>query len=89
MVSPYKKAYADLSVEEKDMVDTSQQVLKDGNTLHGLGKDDLSHIEYAVGLALTMLGDLYEGDPLAIAIEIGLDDEGFFATFITKEEESE
>jgi len=85
----YKKPYAELDEHELEILETARQVLVDGNRLYGMTKDDVSHIEYAIGLVLSSLGELYEGDALATVVEIGVDEGGNFVTFIMNDDLNE
>jgi hypothetical protein len=86
MENPYKKD--ELTKEEQDFLDTAQQILVDGNILYGIDVDDISHIEWAVGLVVASLKKLQDNNSIATMIEIGKDESGFFVAFSLNAEEA-
>lgn len=67
--------------KEESIQLASKEILKNGDRLHG---EDLQHIEFAVGLALAELQELYSTKKKTIAtlIELGVDDTGPFISFV-------
>jgi hypothetical protein len=81
MNTPYKKI--ELDETDKAILEASKEVLKNGDKLYGTLPDDLSHIEWAVGLALHELHEVLDNkQSIATLIEIGVDQAGYFISFL-------
>ncbi len=61
----------------------AQEILASGKALRGDHPEDVAHIEYAVGLVVSTLNRLQEGDTRVLTlVEFGKDDEGLFVSYI-------
>lgn len=84
LATPFNKTLDTLESDEQAILEASLAVLAAGDRLYGINQEDTSHIAYAVGLTLHELKAVYaqEHKPLMTAVEIGLDESGWFVSFI-------
>lgn len=78
--SIFKKDFDSLTDDEKELVSMARHVLYNGDRLYG---EDVEHVEYAVGLALSELLQITkEGETAITYVELGKDDSGLFVSFV-------